>query len=71
MWQGVWCRDFTDGMVLVNPPQSRGVTLNLPGTFYAVSGPPLATPAPWQAVTSVTLGSPDGIVLLSRPIARR
>ena len=54
-WQGVYRRDFTGGMAVVNPPQSPTVTLALPGVFRTVDG---------TLMTQVTLGAADGIVLL-------
>jgi len=55
-WQGLLRRDFTAGMVLVNPPRGPSVTVALPGSFRNVDG---------QTVDSVTLGAAQGMVLLN------
>ncbi len=55
-WNGLLRRDFTGGMVLVNPPQSPAVTVTLPGTYKRVDG---------TQVNSLTLQASQGAVLLS------
>jgi hypothetical protein len=54
LWNGVWRRDFTGGIVLLNEPGSTTKTLDLGGTFRNTSG---------QSVTSVTLSASRGAVL--------
>src|SRR5437879_13816374 len=53
-WNNLLRRDFTGGMVLVNPPQSAAVTVTLPATYKRVDG---------TQVTSVTLQAGQGVVL--------
>jgi hypothetical protein len=55
VWNNLLRRDYTGGMVLVNPPQSATITVNLPGTYNRVDG---------TSVTSITLGASQGAVLL-------
>jgi len=55
-WNNLARRDFTGGMVLVNPPQSPAITVTLPGTYKRVDG---------TQVNSVTLQASQGAVLLS------
>jgi hypothetical protein len=52
---GVWRRNFTEGIVLVNP-STAAATIELGGTFYLPDG---------SEVTSATLGSARGLVLRS------
>lgn len=52
---GVWRRNFTEGIVLVNP-STAAATIELGGTFYLPEG---------SEVTSATLGSARGLVLRS------
>ncbi len=54
LWNGVWRRDFTRGIVLLNEPGGTTKTLGLGGTFTTTSG---------QPVSSVTLGASRGAVL--------
>jgi hypothetical protein len=51
--EGVWRREFTRGMVLVNPSDSS-VSVQLPKTYLLLSGSP---------VTGIVLGPRDGLVL--------
>lgn len=53
-WNNVLRRDFTGGMVLVNPPEARTQTISLPTPMQEISG---------NLVTSVTLGPASGVVL--------
>ena len=39
LWNGVWRRDFTRGIVLLNEPGASTKTLALGGTFKTTSGP--------------------------------
>jgi hypothetical protein len=54
-WNGLLRRDFANGMVLVNGPESNPVTVSLPASYLRADG----TPA-----NSVTLGATRGAVLL-------
>jgi hypothetical protein len=56
LWNGVWRRDFTGGIVLLNEPGATTKTLNLGSTFLNTSG---------TAVSSVTLSAAQGVVLAS------
>jgi hypothetical protein len=62
--QGVWRRDFANGIVLVNPSNNGSQTVALGATFWHLSG----TQAPGinngSAVTSVTIAAGDGVILL-------
>ena len=42
-WNNLWRRDFSGGMVLVNPPQGANVTVTLPGTYKRLDGTPLTS----------------------------
>jgi hypothetical protein len=55
MWNGLMRRDFSGGIVLVNPPQSPGVTVWLAGAFQRIDS--------GLIVNSVTLGASQGVVL--------
>lgn len=57
-WNGLLRRDFANGMVLVNGPQSPTRTVQLGGTFYDTSN---------NAVTQVTLAARSGAVLRGTP----
>ncbi len=54
-WNRLLRRDFTGGMVLLNPPQSGTVTVSLPHSFERIGG---------SSVSSVSLGAGQGAVLL-------
>ena len=54
LWNGVWRRDFTGGVVLLNEPGATAKTLTLGGTFKTAAG---------QTVSTVTLGASRGAVL--------
>lgn len=56
-WNGLLRRDYTGGMVLVNPPQAPLITVMLPGPYQSIDG--------GSPVSSVTLGPSQGAVLLS------
>jgi putative glycosyl hydrolase-like family 15 (GHL15) protein len=56
-WDGLLRRDYSGGMVLVNPPQSSVITVSLPGTYQSIDT--------GLQVTSVTLGPAQGALLLS------
>ena len=59
--QGVWRRDFDNGIVLVNPSGNGAKTVNLGGTFRKLSGTQPGNNG--AIVTSVTLADRDGIIL--------
>jgi len=54
-WGSLFRRDFADGLVLVNQPNSATVTVDLGGSYVGLDG---------AVYTSVTLGATNGIVLL-------
>lgn len=54
LWNGLWRRDFSGGMVLLNEPGNSTTTVTLPATFYDQDG---------IAYASVTLAAKEGIVL--------
>ena len=56
-WNGLFRRDFTRGMVLVNEPGSPTVTANLGARYMRLDG---------SVVTSVTINAGDGVVLRVR-----
>lgn len=53
-WHNLSRRDFSGGLVLLNPPGSATQTVTLPGPMQDVNG---------NAVTSVTLGPASGAIL--------
>ena len=55
-WNGLLRRDFSNGIAVVNPPQSSTITATLPGSYQAVGGGPV--------ITSITLGPSQGVVLV-------
>jgi hypothetical protein len=57
-WNGLIRRDFDNGVVLMNPPGKPTVTAALGSAMTKVDG---------QVVSSVTLASRTGIVLLGKP----
>jgi len=64
-WQkGVWRRDFTNGIALVNPKGNGKQTVQLGGTFVKIKGTQDPSVNNGQSVTSVTLNDRDGIILL-------
>ena len=60
---GVYRRDFQNGIALVNPRGNGTRTVSLGGTFYKISGTQDPVTNNGQAVTSVTLNAADGIIL--------
>jgi hypothetical protein len=62
--QGVWRRDFDNGIVLVNPSSNGSQTVQLGGTFYHLSGGQAPNINNGAAVTSVTISAGDGVILL-------
>src|SRR5581483_830133 len=64
-WQkGVWRRDFTNGIALVNPKGNGPQTVQLGGTFVKLKGAQDGSVNSGQTVTSVSLQDRDGIILL-------
>ena len=64
-WQnGVWRRDFVNGIALVNPKGNGPRTVSLGGTFVKIKGTQAPSVNSGQTVTTVTLQDRDGIILL-------
>ncbi|HJS90326.1 MAG TPA: hypothetical protein VJ738_10215 [Steroidobacteraceae bacterium] len=64
-WQnGVWRRDFVNGIALVNPKGNGAQTVKLGGSFVKVKGSQDPSVNNGATVTSVTLKDRDGIILL-------
>jgi hypothetical protein len=61
--QGVWRRDFENGIVLVNPRGNGSRTVSLGGSFRKLSGSQDPSVNNGAQVTSVTLADRDGIIL--------
>jgi len=61
--QGVWRRDFDNGIVLVNPKGNGSQTVNLGGTFTKLTGAQAPAVNDGATVSSVTLSDRDGIIL--------
>jgi hypothetical protein len=61
--QGVWRRDFDNGIVLVNPKGNGPQTVNLGGTFRKLTGTQDPVTNNGAVITSVTLADRDGIIL--------
>ena len=65
VWQnGVWRRDFANGIVLVNPKGNGPRTVTLETTYKHFSGSQAPSVNNGQSVTSVTLNDRDGVILL-------
>jgi hypothetical protein len=62
--QGVWRRDFQNGIVLVNPNTNGTQTVQLGGTYYHLKGSQVPSINNGAAVTSVTIAAGDGVILL-------
>jgi len=62
--QGVWRRDFDNGIALVNPNTNGTQTVQLGGTFYHLNGSQVPSINNGAAVTSVTIAAGDGVILL-------
>jgi hypothetical protein len=58
-WNGMYRRDFTNGLVIVNPPGGTQASYSLGSTYKDVSG---------NTVTSVNLAAKTGIVLLATSV---
>lgn len=61
--QGVWRRDFDNGIVLVNPKGNGSQNVTLGGTFTKLKGTQDPMVNDGSTVTSVTLPDRDGIIL--------
>ena len=61
--QGVWRRDFDNGIVLVNPKGNGQQTVDLGGTFHTLTGTQAPDINNGATVTSVTLAERDGLIL--------
>jgi hypothetical protein len=62
--QGVWRRDFANGIALCNPKGNGTQTVTLGGTFHKVKGAQAPSVNDGSTVTSVTISERHGIVLL-------
>jgi hypothetical protein len=60
----VWRRDYTGGVVLVNPSDTA-VTVQLGGTYRKIKGTQDPTVNDGSTVTAVTIPGHDGIILLT------
>jgi hypothetical protein len=64
-WQnGVWRRDFTNGIALVNPKGNGPRTVSLGGTFVHLKGSQDPAVNNGERVTRVTLQNRDGLILM-------
>jgi hypothetical protein len=71
-WQnGVWRRDFDNGIVLVNPKGNGPQTVTLETAYVKIKGTQDPVTNSGQSVTTVTLKDRDGIMLLRQnPVIR-
>ncbi len=68
---GVWRRDFANGIALVNPKGNGMQTVTLETTYKHLSGTQAPSVNNGQSVTTVTLNDRDGVILLrtsSQPV---
>jgi len=65
--QGVWRRDFVNGIVLANPSNNSSQTVSLGGTFWHLSGSQAPNINNGAQVTSVTIQAGDAVILLRNP----
>jgi hypothetical protein len=64
-WQnGVWRRDFVNGIALVNPAGNGSRTVTLETTYQKLTGTQVPSVNNGQKVTSVTLADGDGLILM-------
>ena len=64
-WQnGVYRRDFQNGIALVNPKGNGPKTVSLETSYTHLSGQQAPTVNNGQTVTTVTLNDRDGVILL-------
>jgi hypothetical protein len=69
--QGVWRRDFTNGIALVNPKGNGVQTVTLETTYKHLAGTQDPSVNNGQSVTSVTLNDRDGVILLGTATAQQ
>jgi hypothetical protein len=62
--QGVWRRDFANGIALVNPKGNGTKTVTLETSYKHLSGAQAPSVNNGQTVTTVTLNDRDGVILL-------
>lgn len=55
-WEGLWRRDFTGGVVLVNEPGAPARSISLEGNYTTIEGEP---------ITTVDLGPREAVILLN------
>jgi hypothetical protein len=64
-WQnGVWRRDFVNGIALVNPAGNGPQTVTLETAYQKLTGTQAPSVNNGQKVTSVTLAAGDGLILM-------
>ncbi len=70
-WQnGVYRRDYTNGIALVNPRGNGARTVTLEANFYRISGTQDPATNNGQVVRTVTLNDRDGLILVRQtPVA--
>lgn len=54
-WNGLIRRDFSQGIVMINPPNAKSITMSFPPGFTDLNG---------NSVTTVTLAGRQGIILM-------
>jgi hypothetical protein len=69
--QGVWRRDFDNGIVLVNPRGNGTKTVTLETAYIKMNGTQDPGTNNGQTVTTVTLRDRDGIILLRKSPLKR
>jgi hypothetical protein len=69
--QGVWRRDFDNGIVLVNPKGNGTQTVTLETSYVKLQGTQDPVTNNGQTVTSVTLKDRDGIILMRKNPTKR
>ncbi len=69
--QGVWRRDFDNGIVLVNPKGNGAQTVTLETSYVKLQGTQDPVTNNGQTVTSVTLKDRDGIILMRKNPTKR
>ncbi len=69
--QGVWRRDFQNGIALVNPKGNGAQTVTLEAAFIKIKGTQVPAINDGSTVTKVTLADRDGILLLRNSPVRK
>jgi len=69
--QGVYRREFDNGLVLVNPKGNGTRTVNVGSGWKRISGKQDPVHNNGQVVTSLTLSDQDGIILIREDVAAR